>query len=48
MLKQQSFNIESIMFGSNCVIFESAIEQYRMGVIMNTSKNICDVFGFKR
>lgn len=30
------------------MIFESAVEKNRMGIIMNTSKNIEDVFGYQR
>ena len=39
--------MEALLFDRNSVIFESEVEKNRMGIILNVSKNIEYVFGFK-
>jgi hypothetical protein len=48
VIKNQQFRIDSIMFESYCVMFESEIQKNNMGIILNVTKNITKVFGYTR
>lgn len=48
VLKSQNFRVDALMYEKYSMVFESQIEKNNMGIILNVSKNITKVFGYKK